>query len=123
MDRNRALTRRARDVLGPVLGVPVTGGPPDELLGSIVALPMPIEGPLAAAGAGSSPLDTDPIQARLVRDHGIEVPIYPWPVPAARTPGPPRRLIRISSALHNRPDDVDRLAAAPAAIAATGVSV
>jgi isopenicillin-N epimerase len=123
MDRNRGVTRRARDVLGPVLGVPVTAGPPDELLGSIVALPMPIEGPLAAAGAGSSPLDTDPIQARLVRDHGIEVPIYPWPVPAARAPGPPRRLIRISSALHNGPDDVDRLAAALAAIAATGVSV
>jgi hypothetical protein len=79
---------------------------------------MPLDGPLAAAGAGSSPLDTDPIQARLVGVHGIEVPIYPWPVPAAETPGPPRRLIRVSSALHNGPDDVDRLAAALAAIAA-----
>jgi isopenicillin-N epimerase len=118
IERNRELTLRARDVLAPMLGAARPDLPGDDVLGSMVALPMPLDGPLAAAGAGSSPLDTDPIQARLVRDHGIEVPIYPWPVPAAEAPGPARRLIRVSSALHNGRDDVDRLAAALAAIAA-----
>ena len=117
MDRDRRLARRARDVLGPVLGVAPDEQPSDDLVGSMVALPMPLGGPLAAGGSGSSPLDTDPIQARLVRDHRIEVPIYAWPVPAARAAGPARRLIRISSALHNGPDDADRLAEALAAIA------
>jgi isopenicillin-N epimerase len=107
--RNHALTIRARDVLAPILGA---DPPPDAMLGSLVALAMPTTGPLAAAGAGSSPLDTDPVQARLLREHGIEVPIYPWPVPAADPPQPAVRLIRVSSAIHNGPDDVDRLAAA-----------
>jgi isopenicillin-N epimerase len=123
MDRNRTLTRRARDVVGPVLGTPPAGRPADDLLGSMVALPLPADGPLAAAGSGSSPLDTDPIQARLVRDHRIEVPIYRWPVPAAEASGPLRRLIRISSALHNGPDDVDRLVEALGAIAAAPATV
>ncbi len=123
MDRNRALAVRTRDVVGPILGAPPAGRPRDDLLGSMVALPLPVEGPLAVTGAGSSPLDTDPVQARLVRDHHIEVPIYPWPVPAAEAPGPPRRLIRISSALHNGPDDADRLAEALSAIAASPATV
>jgi isopenicillin-N epimerase len=82
------------------------------MVGSMVALSMPADGPLAAAAAGSSPLDTDPVQARLLAEHRIEVPIGPWPVPAAHAPRAPRRLIRVSSALHNGADDVDRLAAA-----------
>ncbi|HET7472718.1 MAG TPA: aminotransferase class V-fold PLP-dependent enzyme [Candidatus Limnocylindrales bacterium] len=116
IERNHALARRTRDILAPVLGVPSDALPPDEMFGSMVALPMPSDGPLAATGSGASPLDTDPIQARLLRDHRIEVPIYPFPVPAARSPEPKRRLIRVSSALHNGPDDADRLAAALDAI-------
>ena len=50
---------------------------------------------------------------------GIEVPIGPWPVPAAHSTQDRRRLIRISSALHNGPDDVDRLVAALGRIATT----
>jgi isopenicillin-N epimerase len=120
-ERNRALTRRARDRLVPVVGAAVDSAPRDALLGSMVALPMPADGPLAAAGAGSSPLDTDPLQARLLADHGIEVPIYPWPVPATESRGATRRLIRISTALHNSAEDGDRLADALAAIAAEPV--
>jgi isopenicillin-N epimerase len=77
----------------------------------MVALPLPASGPLAATGGGSSPLDTDPLQQRLLDEHRVEVPIYPWPVPAAESVGPGRRLIRVSSALHNGPGDVDRLVA------------
>jgi hypothetical protein len=57
-----------------------------------------------------------------VAEHRIEVPIYPWPVPAAEPPDPPRRLIRISAALHNGPDDADRLAAALSAIGREGAA-
>jgi isopenicillin-N epimerase len=116
MRRNRALTLRARAVVASALALPLDGLAPESMLGSTVALPLPTSGPLAIAGAGSSPLDTDPLQQRLIDEHRIEVPIYPWPVPAAGSPVPARRLIRISSALHNGPDDVERLAGALAAL-------
>ena len=122
MARNHALTVRARNVLTATLGLEPLVPAPDAMLGSMVALPLPERGGLAAAGGGSSPLDTDPVQARLLREHGIEVPIYPFPVPAAGSPGPSRRLIRVSAALHNGPDDVDRLAAALTTLAATPAS-
>ena len=119
MARNGALARRSRDIVAAALGeeAAARGLPPDDLLGSMVALPMPTDGPLAATGSGSSPLDTDPVQACLLREHRIEVPIYPWPVPAAESPTAARRLIRVSSALHNTPDDADRLADALRSIA------
>ena len=120
MDRNRVLTLRARAILTGALGLEDRAPAPDSMLGSMVALALPTDGPLAASGAGSSPLDTDPLQARLVAEHYIEVPIYPWPVPSAESASPARRLIRVSSALHNGPDDVDRLVAALAAIQAAG---
>jgi hypothetical protein len=83
----------------------------------MVALPLPEAGPLALAASVSSPLDTDPLQRRLLDDFRIEVPITSWPVPAAEPPDGPRRLIRISSALHNGPDDAERLADALAELA------
>jgi isopenicillin-N epimerase len=112
MARNHALAVRARDVLAATLALDASVPAPDGMLGSMVALPLPDRGPLAVAGSGSSPLDTDPVQGRLLGEHRIEVPIYRFPVPAAGAPEPPCRLIRVSAALHNGPDDVDRLAGA-----------
>jgi selenocysteine lyase/cysteine desulfurase len=86
----------------------------------MVAIPLPEAGPLARAGAGSSPLDTDPLQQVLLDRFRIEVPIGPWPVPAAESPDPAVRLIRVSSALHNGTDDAERLAEALRTIAAEG---
>jgi isopenicillin-N epimerase len=109
MARNHELTLRARSRLAEVLELdPGTLAPP-SMLGSMVALPLPTSGPLAMAGSGSSPLDTDPLQQVLLDRFGIEVPIGPWPVPAAESSAA-RRLIRVSSALHNEPDDGERLA-------------
>jgi len=116
MALNRALTLRARTTLAAALGLDRGAPAPESMLGSMVALPLPMAGPLAASGDGSSPLDTDPLQKRLIDEHQVEVPIYPWPVPAAESAGPARRLIRVSSALHNGPDDVDRLVAGLRAI-------
>ncbi len=118
MTRNHALTLRARDTLADALGLGAADRPSDELLGSMVAVGLPPTGPLAAAAGGSSPLDTDPLQDRLLQEFGIEVPIVSWPVPAARSAQPARRLIRVSSALHNGSDDVDRLIGALRAIEA-----
>ena len=116
MDRNHGLALRGREVLAAALGLSASLPAPESMLGAMIALPMPPSGPLAVSGSGSSPLDTDPLQQRLLDEHRIEVPIYPWPVPAAESPEPPRRLIRTSSALHNGPDDIERLAAALTAI-------
>jgi len=121
--RNHRLAVRSRDVVGRAIGWAAEPPAPDAMLGAMVALPMPTDGPLAEPAAGSSPLDTDPLQQRLLDEHRIEVPIYPFPVPAAASPDPPRRLIRISSALHNGPDDADRLAAALTSIARVRATV
>ena len=85
MARNRSLTLRARAALADVLGLDASAPAPGSMLGSMVALPLPDDGPLAASGAGSSPLDTDPLQQRLIDVERIEVPIVPWPVPAAES--------------------------------------
>jgi isopenicillin-N epimerase len=109
MARNHELTLGARSRLADALEVDAATLAQPSMLGSMVALPLPASGPLAMAGSGSSPLDTDPLQQVLLDRFGIEVPIGPWPVPAAE-PSTTRRLIRVSSALHNGPDDVERLA-------------
>lgn len=123
MARNRALAIEGRDRLAAVLR-PAGGGAAssDELLGSMAALPMPPDGPLGGPPLAdqSSPLDTDPLQAVIYRRFGVEVPIVGWPVPAAERPGPPTRTLRISMALHNDLDDVDRLVDALRTLAADG---
>jgi isopenicillin-N epimerase len=111
MARGRALTLQARAMLEPVLG---TRASPEDLLGSMVALPLPVDGPLGGVAPvdDPSPLDVEPLQTLLFERYRVEVPVYAWPVPAAESPDPRRRLIRVSTALQNSIDDVERLAAA-----------
>src|SRR5258705_5272567 len=59
MARNHALTLRTRAALAAALGLGAGAPAPETMLGSMVALPLPADGPLAASGGGSSPLDTD----------------------------------------------------------------
>jgi isopenicillin-N epimerase len=86
----------------------------------MVALPMPADGALGGAADPdqSSPLDADPLQTVLFERFGIEVPIFGWPVPAVEAPERVVRVIRLSMALHNDLDDVDRLVEALATISA-----
>jgi isopenicillin-N epimerase len=101
--RDRDLAREARDRICSVIGEPQPA--PDEMLGSMVAVPISVEPPSAAV-----PLATyaDPWHAGLI-DRGFQVPITPWP---ARRSGPWRRLVRVSLAPYNDRADVDALAEA-----------
>jgi isopenicillin-N epimerase len=96
--RNHALAVHARDALAAALGVPAPA--PDEMLGSLAALPLPDGG-----APPSSALYANPLQLALFERHRIEVPVPPWPAP-------PRRLLRVSAQIYNRPADYAALAAA-----------
>ena len=99
MEANRALARRARDMLCAALSVPSPA--PDTMLGSLAAVPLPD----TPAGAPPGPFGLDPLQEALFRDHRIEVPVMPWPAP-------PQRLIRVAAQAYNSPGQYERLASA-----------
>jgi len=105
--RNRRLALQARDELCRALGV--EPGCPDEMVGSMAALPLPPGAP----GSTTSALYTDELQSALLRRFQIEVPIIPWPAP-------PARLVRISAQVYNRPEQYRRLAAALVELLADG---
>ena len=95
-ERNRDLALQARDLLASALDAEPSC--PSEMIGSLVSFPLP-------DGSGELPrsaLYTDPLQDVLLRDHGIEVPIVPWPAP-------PQRLVRVSAQLYNDPGQYERL--------------
>jgi isopenicillin-N epimerase len=97
--RNRQLALEARDELCRGLGVEPPC--PDEMIGSMAALPLPPGGPEAPASA----LYTDPLQSALLGRFRIEVPIIPWPAP-------PHRLVRVSAQVYNRLAEYQRLSEA-----------
>lgn len=100
MDRNRRLALAARRVLCRALG---RESPcPDAMVGSLASVPLP---DASDDRPSKSPLYLDPLQDRILAQHGIEVPIIPWPAP-------PRRLVRVSAQLYNSLSDYRRLAAA-----------
>lgn len=91
MARNHALAVRARGLLMRALGQdePLA---PASLLGAMATVPLPPgRGPVAR-----SALQADPLQARLLDRHGVEVPVIPWPALGAR-------LLRVSAQVY---DDV-----------------
>lgn len=102
MAANAALARRGRDVICAALGVPAPA--PDAMLGSMASIPLPGLSPSRAAA--------DRLQAALLDEDRIEVPVFPWPVPAAIAPGagPSSLLLRISAQRYNRSDEYVALA-------------
>jgi len=101
MTANAALARRARDILCGALGT--TAPSPDAMLGSMAAVPLPGIAPTRAAAQR--------LQAELFDEDRIEVPIIPFPVPAALDVGGPTQvLVRISAQAYNRPDEYVALA-------------
>jgi isopenicillin-N epimerase len=96
MRRNRELALRGRDALCHALGIAPPA--PDEMIGSMAAVPLP-DGTAATAPS----LYGDPLQEELFEQHAIEVPVVPWP-------HPPKRLLRVSAQLYNIAEEYERLA-------------
>lgn len=80
---------------------------PDAMIGSMATIPLPLP-PMRDS-------EIDALKASIVADNRIEVPIFGWPVPAARETAetlPSAVVVRISAQLYNEPADYDRLAEA-----------
>jgi isopenicillin-N epimerase len=101
MRRNRALALEGRRRIAASLAAELPC--PDEMIGSLAALPVPELAGLPPAP--TSALEPDPLQEALFREHRIEVPVL-------GCPAHPGRLLRISAQLYNRIEDYERLAAA-----------
>jgi len=97
MRRNRELALRARDLLCDQLGIDKPA--PDEMLGSMAAIPLP-DGPTYVPT-----LFSDPLQDALLFERQIEVPIVPWP-------SQPKRVLRVSAQLYNTIEEYETLARA-----------
>jgi len=103
MAENHALALRGRDLVCEALGVLPPA--PDSMLGAMAAVPLPPS--LVEAAGGPLALKTS-----LYDEDRVEVPITPWPVPAARAADEPARatLLRISAQAYNVPADYEALA-------------
>jgi isopenicillin-N epimerase len=87
MARNHRLALEGRALVCTALGIAEPC--PATMIGSMAAVPI------GDGGQGAqSALDLDPLQERLRRGWGIEVPVVSWPAA-------PRRLLRLSAQLYN----------------------
>ncbi|MBK9387590.1 MAG: aminotransferase class V-fold PLP-dependent enzyme [Planctomycetes bacterium] len=97
-EKNHALAIEARELIAKAIDASLPA--PAEMLGSLASIPLPPGKP----GPTTSPNYIDPLGDRLLLEHGIEVPIFPFPAP-------PSRLLRVSAQIYNRREDYERLAA------------
>jgi len=95
--RNRATALAGRATLCRTLGIAPPC--PDEMIGSLVAMPIVSSGEHASASARQ----VDPLQDALLKRFGIEVLVFTWPALSTR-------LLRVSAQLYNTSADYDRLA-------------
>jgi isopenicillin-N epimerase len=95
--RNRQMAIAARRLLNERLGAePIC---PESMIGSIASIAIPGDGVLDA----DPTVWADPLQAKLLADHRVEVPVFSWGEPK-------QRLLRISAQLYNEPGEYGRLA-------------
>jgi isopenicillin-N epimerase len=88
MNRNRALAIEARRILCESLGIDPPC--PEEMLGSMATIPLPERFQTTPFTANT----IDPLQANLLDEYAIEVPVVRWGDPA-------RRWLRISAHAYN----------------------
>ncbi|MDP6606921.1 MAG: aminotransferase class V-fold PLP-dependent enzyme [Dehalococcoidia bacterium] len=105
--RNHELALAARDLLTATLGI-ATPPCPDEMVGSMAALPLADAGGVVANGP-------DTLSQQLRDQFGLEVPVMPWRSPRLR-------LLRVSAQLYNTRADFERLADALRALSVTGAN-
>jgi len=100
MQRNRALALAARNLLCDSLGVEAPC--PEKMVGALATVPLP-DVKTRAEGRVSNGLYA--LRGRILREHGIEVPVFPWPAP-------PRCWLRVSAQAYNSLPDYVKLAEA-----------
>lgn len=93
---NRELALYGRRTLLSALGA--TPLVPESMVGSIAAVPLPDRA--ARPTQSYSPAD---VLYEALLEQKIEVPVFHWPAS-------PRRLLRVSAQIYNRPEQYDRLA-------------
>ncbi len=98
---NRELALEARELLCGALGIEPPC--PDEMIGSMVTLPIPDSA--ADATPPSIPLYVDPLQDVMLEKYRVELPIFPWPKF-------PQRVLRVSAQAYNSSPQYVRLALA-----------
>ncbi len=98
MDHNRRLVLEGRSILMSALQQP--SPVPDEMIGSMATLRLPVPGPELG-----SAFDVDPLQTELFEKYRVEVPIFAFPAPGARC-------LRISAQVYNHVDEYRSLARA-----------
>src|SRR6185295_14612446 len=97
MERNHALALRGRDIVLEALGLAPPC--PDDLIGSMAALPLPAAAPASPVGR----LDQDAL-ATWTRARGIESWFFPWPCPGGK-------VVRLSAQIYNHEEQYRALAA------------
>lgn len=90
----RTMIRYAADQVGALTGLPPFIETLDQWCGSMVSIPLPLNGPPPKPG------QRDPLQDELWDRHRIEIPVVHWNN---------RRFIRVSAHLYNAPSEIDRL--------------
>jgi isopenicillin-N epimerase len=95
IQRNHDASVSGQQVLCHALDVPIPC--PPQFLGSMASVPLPELPP----GALAARLDHEQLSTWF-REHGIEIPFFPWPCPGGK-------LVRISTQLYNTAGDIDRL--------------
>jgi isopenicillin-N epimerase len=97
--RNRNLALLARDILIETLEIPAPA--PDEMLGSLAAVPLPER----IEDLGLLPLSLEPLTRTLFDRHRIETLVSVWP-------RSPKRVLRVSAQIYNDEEQYRTLARA-----------
>jgi isopenicillin-N epimerase len=105
IERNHALALAGRELLCRALRIAPPC--PEEMIGSMAAVPLPVDPDPAALDPAVTPSPVWRLQTRLLERFGIEVPVYYWPTA-------PHRLVRISAQAYNDLGQYERLAEAMA---------
>ncbi len=95
-EHNHEFAVQARRRICELLGIDEPT--PDDLIGSLAAVPLPDRDP----DAELDDFGRDRLTRTLSEEHGIEVPIKTWPEA-------PQRLLRVSAQIYNTEQDIDRL--------------
>jgi isopenicillin-N epimerase len=98
MRRNRALALAARNILCDALNISPPS--PDDMIGTLAAVPLP---DMTSTDIAQISNGLDPLRGKLLREHKIEVPVFPWPAP-------PKRWLRVSAQLYNSLPQYEKLA-------------